>query len=95
MIENGYKCHSLIIKVKTKIVEVTKMNTSEVEKEWLRRMIGEQRITERRSVSVPKERLPKKEETKKGRGFGDIAGMNELKEFVTSRRPSGLRKTIN
>lgn len=55
----------------------------ETEKEWLRRMIGEQRITERRSVSVPKEHLPKKKEAQKGRGFGDIAGMNELKEFVT------------
>ena len=63
MIENGYKCHSLIIEVKIKTVEVTKMNgmnserrnqillglsrvvkdegeanTSEAEKEWLRRI---------------------------------------------------------
>lgn len=40
MIENGYKCHSFLIEVKTKTVEVTKMNTSEAEKEWLRRICG-------------------------------------------------------
>lgn len=58
-------------------------NTLEAEKEWLRRICGGQPITERRSVSAPKEHKPKATDTKNGRGFGDIAGMNDLKEFVT------------
>ncbi len=58
------------------------MNTSEAEKEWLRHIRDGQPITERKSVSVPKERMPKAIAAKNGRGFKDIAGMNELKEFV-------------
>ena len=60
------------------------MNTSEAEKEWLRRICGGQ--TEVGPNPVPAkeaEHKPAIKKTSKGRGFGDIAGMNELKEFVT------------
>ena len=60
------------------------MNTSEAEKEWLRRICGGQ--TEVGPNPIPAkeaEHKPVIKKTSKGRGFGDIAGMNELKEFVT------------
>lgn len=109
MIENGYKCHSLIIEVKIRTVEVTKMNgmnserrsqillglsrvvkdegeanTSEAEKEWLRRICGGLSSTKQKTAPAKEvEHKHVAEKKAKGHGFGDIAGMNELKEFVT------------
>ena len=59
------------------------MNTSEAEKEWLRRICGGQPVTEQKKAPVKEaEHRPVVEKATKGNGFGDIAGMNELKEFV-------------
>lgn len=60
------------------------MQTSEAEKDWLRRICGGQPITEQRTTPAKEaEHKPVAEKKAKGHGFGDIAGMNELKEFVT------------
>ncbi len=62
------------------------MSTSDAEKEWLRRIRGEQPRHERQQPAPARkaEQRPKEEGTaRRGNGFGDIAGMNELKEFVT------------
>lgn len=60
------------------------MNTSEAEKDWLRRICGSQPTNEQKqAVAKDVERKPVAEKKVKGRGFGDIAGMNELKQFVT------------
>ena len=60
------------------------MQTSEAEKEWLRSICGGQPVTEQQTAPAKEEeRKPEAEKKAKGRGFGDIAGMNELKEFVT------------
>ena len=59
-------------------------NTSEAEKDWLRRICGGQAMTEQKTAPAKEaERKPVAEKKAKGHGFGDIAGMNELKEFVT------------
>lgn len=62
------------------------MNTSQIEKDWLRRIKGipEEKVDKTETVVEKVE--PKKaeqEEPKIGHGFQDIAGMNELKQFVT------------
>lgn len=60
------------------------MNTSEAEKEWLRRICGGQPTTEPKTATVKETKQePVTKKTNKGRGFGDIAGMNQLKEFIT------------
>ena len=60
------------------------MQTSEAEKDWLRRICGGQPMTEQKTAPAQEaERKPVAEKKAKGHGFGDIAGMNELKEFVT------------
>mgnify|MGYP002535297305 FL=1 len=65
-------------------MEVKKMKTSEAEKEWLRRICGGQPEVGPNPVPAKEaEHKPAIKKTSKGRGFGDIAGMNELKEFVT------------
>ena len=62
-------------------------NTSETEKDWLRRICGGQPMTEQRTAPAKEaEHKPVVEKKAKGHGFGDIAGMNELKEFVTDRK---------
>ena len=59
-------------------------NTSETEKDWLRRICGGQPMTEQKIAPTKEaEHKPVVEKKAKGHGFGDIAGMNELKEFVT------------
>lgn len=60
------------------------MNTSEAEKEWLRRICGGQPMTGQKKVPAKEaESMPETRKADKGHGFGDIAGMTELKEFVT------------
>lgn len=60
-----------------------KANTSEAEKEWLRRIRGGQPATEQKSAPAKQaERKPESKKVEKGHGFNDVAGMNELKEFV-------------
>lgn len=60
------------------------MNTSETEKDWLRRICGGQPVTEQKTAPAREaEHKPVAEKKANGHGFGDIAGMNELKEFVT------------
>ncbi len=61
------------------------MNTSDAEKEWFRRINnGQPTNTEHKtSAAKQKEEKPSKKQSAKGNGFKDIAGMNELKEFVT------------
>ena len=60
------------------------MQTSEAEKDWLRRICGGQSVTEQKTAPAKEaEHKPVAEKRTNGHGFGDIAGMNELKEFVT------------
>ena len=60
------------------------MHTSEAEKDWLRRICGGQPVTEQQTAPAKEaEHKPVAEKKANGHGFGDIAGMNELKEFVT------------
>lgn len=61
------------------------MRTSEAEREWLRRICGGMPAAGQKAVAAKEtEHKPAAEKTaQKGRGFGDIAGMGELKEFVT------------
>ena len=75
------------------------MHTSEAEKEWLRRICGGQPniagaagggtmthlggLEPQKGKTGSTEQKATRRQTDKGRGFGDIAGMNELKEFVT------------
>lgn len=60
------------------------MNTSEAEKEWLRRICGGQPAAEHDTAPAREdEHKPVEKKTNQGRGFGDIAGMSELKKFVT------------
>lgn len=63
------------------------MKTSDTEKDWLRRICGQnsQKLSEERRTASAREeeRKPASEARKKGNGFEDIAGMDELKEFVT------------
>ena len=60
------------------------MNTSDKEKEWLKRISGKQKQTESEKAE-DKEDVKETEPppSKKGNGFADIAGMDELKKFVT------------
>lgn len=59
------------------------MNASETEKEWLSRICGNQSRIVQGDIPVQKsEHSPVVKKRNKGHGFGDIAGMNELKEFV-------------
>ena len=64
-----------------KIVEDLKMQTSEAEKDWLRRICGGQPVTEQKKTASVKEaeHKPESETKAKGHGFGEIAGMNGLK----------------
>lgn len=60
------------------------MNTSEAEKEWLRRICGGEPATGKKII--PAKEVGHQlvvEKKSKGHRFGDIAGMSELKEFVT------------
>lgn len=62
------------------------MNTSQIEKDWLRRIKGHAEEKVDKTETVVEKVKPKKaeqEESKIGHGFQDIAGMNELKQFVT------------
>lgn len=60
-----------------------KANTSDAEKEWLRRIRGGQPAAEQKSAPAKQaERKPESKKVEKGHGFNDVAGMNELKEFV-------------
>lgn len=61
------------------------MKTSDAEKEWLQRICGNTTTTEqKKEAAKDAQRKPAAKTTAaKGNGFGDIAGMNELKEFVT------------
>ena len=63
------------------------MNTSEAEKDWLRRINGQKPAgtTERQEKKAAKEAVEQNiaPAKKKGNGFGDIAGMSELKQRVT------------
>ena len=60
------------------------MHTTEVEREWLRRISAGQPVAEKKKVPAKEvSRQPVEEKEAKGHGFDDIAGMNELKEFVT------------
>ncbi|MDY3847927.1 MAG: ATP-binding protein, partial [Prevotella sp.] len=69
----------------TKVVkDETEFSASEAEKDWLRRICGVKPMEEHKVPPVKKaEQKPVAEKKAKGNGFGDIAGMNELKEFVT------------
>ena len=83
------------------------MNTSENEKEWLRRICGKQPRTEQKeNTATAKSQKPRHEEETasekarkdehkeaktQGNGFKDIAGMNELKELVTESFINVLR----
>ena len=60
------------------------MQTSEAEKDWLRRICGGQPVTGQKTAPAKEaEHQPVAEKKANGHGFRDIAGMNELKEFVT------------
>lgn len=63
------------------------MNTTNAEKEWLRRISGQPSSTRKEEhKAVPIEETTSKissESNRKGNGFKDIAGMTALKEFVT------------
>lgn len=60
------------------------MNTSENEKEWLKRICGGQPSVEHKAAPVKEaESKPVSKKVDHGRGFKDIAGMNELKKLVT------------
>lgn len=63
------------------------MNTTETEKDWLRRICGQKPsdTAEKQVRKVAKEAVEQNPTPlkKKGNGFGDVAGMNELKQRVT------------
>lgn len=63
------------------------MKTTDTEKEWLRRICGQNSIAkqEERKREPVKEAVCKSapKSQAKGKGFGDIAGMADLKEMVT------------
>lgn len=63
------------------------MNTTEEEKDWLRRISGQKptETAEKQVKKVAKEAVEQKPSSvkKKGNGFDDVAGMNELKQRVT------------
>ena len=62
------------------------MNTSEKEKDWLRRICGSQQTAVPGQATAAREagcRPAGKKKAPQGNGFKDIAGMDELKELVT------------
>ena len=60
------------------------MNTTDKEKEWLRRISGNNKQTEHKETAVKEEvKEPEPPPEHKGNGFADIAGMNDLKQLVT------------
>ena len=62
------------------------MKTTEMEKEWLRRVAGGIRPQKQdKESSAPKEvrKSPESPSPEKGKGFNDVAGMDNLKKFVT------------
>ena len=63
------------------------MNTTETEKDWLCRICGQKPsdTAEKQVRKVAKEAVEQNPTPlkKKGNGFGDVAGMNELKQRVT------------
>lgn len=63
------------------------MNTTETEKDWLHRICGQKPsdTAEKQVRKVAKEAVEQKPtlQKKKSNGFGDVAGMNELKQRVT------------
>lgn len=63
------------------------MNTTETEKDWLRRICGQKPsdTAEKQVRKVAKEAVEQNPTPlkKKGNGFGDVAGMNELKQRRT------------
>jgi len=64
--------------------EVTTMSTTNAEKEWLRRISGQTTVTKKEPEAKKKARQqPEQKKTVAGNGFGDIAGMSELKQMVT------------
>lgn len=59
------------------------MDTTKTEKDWIKRINGKNTVKERAAEVArekPAQQAPQKAE--KGRGFDDIAGMNDLKQFV-------------
>lgn len=63
------------------------MNTTEAEKDWLRRISRKEPsdTAEKQAKKVVKEAVEQNPTPlkKKGNGFGDVAGMNELKQRRT------------
>ena len=66
------------------------MNTSDAERDWVRRICGlgssvgtVERQTKEVTVEEVAGQKPQCEPSKKGHGFGDVAGMEELKKMVT------------
>lgn len=64
------------------------MKTTEAEKDWLRRINGQKPANTvgqdtKKADQEAAEQKHEPEIKKKGNGFGDIAGMNELKQMVT------------
>lgn len=61
------------------------MDKTEKEKEWIRLMSGE-KTTQKKPVTPatqPQQGKPSDKRARKGSGFDDVAGMDELKTFVT------------
>lgn len=60
------------------------MNTSDTEKEWFNRICGQQIVKKFPELPVIETgHIPLERKMDNGSGFSNIAGMNELKEFVT------------
>lgn len=61
------------------------MDTKNAEKEWLRRICGQNIETGHKSACAKegKKATGPRRQVAKGKGFGDIAGMSELKQMVT------------
>lgn len=68
------------------------MNTSDAEKEWFNRICGQQTVKKPPEAPVVETgHIPLEKKADSGSGFDDIAGMNELKEFVTESFINVLR----
>ncbi len=80
---NSERIIQVILGLSRVVNDEGKANTSEAEKEWLRRIRGGQPVAEQKSAPAKQaERKPESKKVEKGHGFNDVAGMNELKEFV-------------
>ena len=80
---NSERIIQVILGLSRVVNDEGKANTSEAEKEWLRRIRGGQPAAEQKSAPAKQaERKPESKKVEKGHGFNDVAGMNELKEFV-------------